>query len=289
MSGGWSPERSYAYCERLTRRKAANFYPAFRLLPAGQRRAMCALYAFLRLTDDLADEDGPAAAKREALARWREGLHAALRGDYGHRIHPALHHAVAAYGVQARHLDEALTGVEMDLDVSRYETFDELAVYCRHVASSVGLACLSIWGHRGAAGPAADAAGLALQLTNVLRDVGEDAARGRVYLPREDLDRFGYDEGRLLSGVRDGAFAALMRFEAERAYAYYDAALPLAAELAPPGRAVFLMMLRTYRGLLDAVVASGFDVFGRRVRVGRCYKLWLALRSVPVRLGWLSA
>jgi phytoene synthase len=285
---GWTAAGSYAYCERLTRRAAGNFYHAFRILPPAQCRAICALYAFLRVADDLSDDAAPRQRKREALASWREGLHAALDGDHSHPIHPALRHAVLTFGIPARHLEDALDGVEMDLDVHRYETFAELRRYCYRVASSVGLACLPVWGHRGGSGlAAAEAAGIALQLTNVLRDVGEDAARGRIYLPLEDVRRFGYDEGRLLGGVRDGAFAELMRFEAARAYGYYDEALPLAAELAPPGRAVYLVLLRTYRGLLDAIVASGFDVFGSRVGLRKWYKVWLALRALPVRWGWL--
>jgi phytoene synthase len=283
----WTPGRSYAYCERLARRSARNFHHAFRILPPPQRRATCALYAFLRIADDLSDGDGPVEQRREALARWREDLAAALNGDYCHPVHPALHDAVVRHNVPPRHLGDALSGVEMDLDVSGYETFEDLYRYCYHVASAVGMACLPVWGHSGAGHDAAEAAGVALQLTNVLRDVGEDAARGRVYLPRQDVERFGYDQDRLKLGVRDEAFVALMRFQAERAYGYYEQALPLAAELAPPGRAVFLVMLRTYRGLLDAIVASDFDVFGSRVGVKKWFKLWLALRALPVRWGWL--
>jgi phytoene synthase len=270
---------SYAYCERLARRAAGNFYHAFALLPRPQRLAMCALYAFMRIADDLSDEPAEVAAKRAALAEWRAALHAALAGEFRHPALPALADVVARFGLPVAHLEAVLTGVEMDLDVSDYATFDDLYRYCYHVASAVGLSCIHIWGFRGDAYPPAEAAGIALQLTNILRDVAEDAARGRVYLPAEDLARFGCSTG------DSSAFRAMMRFEADRAYRYYDEAHALVACLYPPGRAVFLVMLRTYRALLDEIVARDFDVFAGRVRLPRWYKVWLAVRALPVRAG----
>jgi 15-cis-phytoene synthase len=127
---------------------------------------------------------------------------------------------------------------------------------------------------------------VAFQLTNILRDLGEDAGRGRVYLPREDLERFGYKEDDLKSGTRDDHFRALMRFEVERAAAYYRDAEPLAPLLRPAGRAVFLTMLRTYRGLLNEIVRRDYDVFSSRVRLSRAHKLWLAARALPMSWGW---
>ena len=271
--------RSHAYCEGLARREAGNFYHAFRLLPIDQRRAMSALYSFLRVADDLADGPGPAEEKRGPLADWRRRLDEALEGVYSHPLHPAFHHAVRRFGVPPEYLHAVLDGVEMDLAVARYDAFADLYPYCYRVASAVGLACIHIWGFTGDKARAyAEAAGVAFQLTNILRDLGEDAGRGRVYLPREDLERFGYGEDALRAGVRDDRFRALMRFEADRAAAYYRAAEPLAPLLRPAGRAVFLTMLRTYRGLLDAIVRRDYDVFGGRVRLGRLHKLWLAAR-----------
>jgi 15-cis-phytoene synthase len=280
--------RSYAWCERLARREAANFYHAFRLLPAEQRRALCALYAFLRLADDLADGPAPTDERRAALADWRRQLAAALRGDYAHPVHPALHDTVRRYDVPPAYLEAVLDGVEADLDTTRYATFEELYGYCWRVASAVGLACIHVWGFRGEkAMECAETAGIAFQLTNILRDLGEDAARGRVYLPAEDLARFGYGEADLAAGRRDERFRGLMRFEAERARRYYAAALPLAGMLRPAGRAVFLVMLRTYRGLLDEIERRDYDVFRERVRLSRLRKLWLAARALPARWGWI--
>jgi phytoene synthase len=280
--------RSYAYCERLARREAANFYHAFRLLPWEQRRAMCALYAFLRITDDLADAPGPAADKRPALDAWRESLHGALSGRHEHALFPALQHAVERYRIPRKYLDAAIDGVQMDLTIDRYDTFAELYVYCYRVASVVGLSCIHIWGCTAPeAVPYAEAAGIAFQLTNILRDLAEDATRGRIYLPREDLKRFDYSEDDLYRGRRDQRFLGLMRFETERAARYYHDAEPLTRWLPAPGRAVFQVMRNTYRALLEEIVRRDFDVFSGRVRLSRVHKLWLAAQALPVRWGWL--
>jgi phytoene synthase len=278
--------RSYYYCERLARREAGNFYHAFRLLPRDQRRAMCALYAFMRVADDLADQPGDVAVKRLALDEWRRQLHEALDGRYSHRLHPALHDTVRRHGIPVAYLLDVLDGVVMDLDVAQYESFAELYPYCYRVASAVGLSCIHVWGFADPkAKEYAEAAGVAFQLTNILRDLREDAERGRCYLPAEDLRRFGYGPEALRRGERSEAFRALMRFEAERAYAYYHAAGPLAELLPPPGRAVFLVMLRTYRGLLDEIVHRDYDVYAGRVRLGTWHKLWLVAQALPVRWG----
>ena len=248
---------------------------------------MSALYSFMRVADDLADGPGTPAEKRIPLEDWRRRLDESLNGVYSHPLHPAFDHPVRRFGVPPEYLHAVLDGVEMDLTVARYDTFKDLYPYCYRVASAVGLACIHIWGFTGERAKGhAEAAGVAFQLTNILRDLGEDAGRGRVYLPREDLERFGYGEESLKAGVRDDRFRALMRFEVDRAAAYYRAAEPLAPLLRPAGRAVFLTMLRTYRGLLDAIVRRDYDVFSGRVRLSRLHKLWLAARALPVSWGW---
>src|SRR5262249_8004120 len=237
--------QSFAWCERLARREAANFYHAFRLLPRRQRLDMCALYAFLRVSDDLIDAPGPEDSKRPTLDDWRRRLDRALAGIPSHPLPPALSDTVRMHGIPHAYLHAALDGVAMDLDVSSYDTFDELYLYCYRVASVVGLSCIHIWGfEREQARQYAESAGVAFQLTNILRDLAEDAGRGRVSLPAEDLDRFGYRREQLCRGERDARFEALMRFEVERAGRYYDAATPLVPLLPPPGRSVFLVMLR---------------------------------------------
>jgi phytoene synthase len=281
--------RSYGYCESLARREAGNFYHGFRVLPRGQRLAMCALYAFMRIADDRSDEAGSIEEKRRRLADWRHGLNEAMAGRHSHRLHEALHDTIRTYAIPAEYLHDVLDGVEMDLEPVAYETFAELQLYCYRVASAVGLACIHIWGFADArAERFAESAGIAFQLTNILRDLREDAARDRVYLPREDLERFGYNAAGFSACIRDDRFRALMRFEIDRARGFYDAARPLVPLLSPPGRAVFLVMARTYRGLLDAIERRDYDVFSSRVRVSSWRKLMFALRALPVRWGLLA-
>jgi phytoene synthase len=248
---------------------------------------MCALYAFLRVADDLSDGPGSQEERRAALASWRAGLSLALGGSYRHALHAALHHTVAVFRIPRAYLEAVLEGVAMDLEPVVYHTFPQLERYCYHVASAVGLACIHIWGFTDArALDFAEKAGLAFQLTNILRDLGEDAARGRIYLPKEELEHFGYSAADLRRGERDDRFRALMRFQVQRARGFYDAAGPLSHLLQPPGRAVFWIMTRTYRGLLDAMESRDYDVFTRRVRLSTWSKLFLAIRALPFRWGW---
>ncbi len=282
-----STERSFAYCEDLAKREARHFYPAFRALPRDQRRAMCALYAYMRVTDDLADGPGTPETKRIALNVWRENLHAALGGEPSHDLHPALADTVARYRVPVQHLTEVLDGVGMDLEPVRVRDFDELYRYCYHVASAVGLACIHVWGFDGdEAKRHAEAAGVALQLTNILRDLGEDKCLGRVYLPADELARFDCPPERWAAGSE--SFRALMEFQTERARGYYAQAQPLTKMLPPAGRAVFEMILRTYRALLDEIVRRRYDVFSTRVRLSGWRKLMLAAQALPMRWGLLG-
>src|SRR5947209_16081501 len=219
-------QHSYSVCRRITAAANSSFPLAFRLLPRTKRRAMDALYAFLRVTDDLADEPGHPAAKRAALADWRTALLAALNGRYSHPVHPALHDTVARYAIPPEYLLAVLDGVEADLEPVRFATFADLYPYCYRVASAVGLACVRVWGLRpGAtwkdAEPPAEAAGVAFQLTNVLRDLGEDLARGRVYLPADELAAFGCPPEVWRDPSAADRFRALMRFQCERAGEFY--------------------------------------------------------------------
>ena len=279
--------RSYALCERISKREAKNFYLAFRILPRDQRRAMCALYAFLRLTDDLADEPGPIADKTNDLLGWRQSLQKALQGKYDHPIFPALHHSVDKFAIPGNYLFAAIDGVEMDLHPVHYQTFDELYNYCYHVASVVGLCCIHIWGFANEnALHYAEKAGIAFQLTNILRDLSEDAGRGRVYLPKEEFDRFRCGDADLLQGQCPDSFRDFMQFQVGRARQYYEEAMPLLPLLDTNGRAVFLTLAQTYRSLLDSMEKRNYDVFSSRVSLSKWHKIFLALRYMPVRWGW---
>jgi phytoene synthase len=248
---------------------------------------MCALYAFMRHTDDLSDEPGLVANKRAALAGWRRQLNDLLDGWYQHPLHAAFHDTIRSYSIPRVYLDAVIDGVEMDLSLEHYETFSDLYLYCYRVASAVGLACIHIWGFTDErAKQYAENAGIAFQLTNILRDLREDVQRGRVYLPQEDLRHFGYRTEQLRRGEQDEHFRALMRFEVGRARRHYEAAQPLTTLLAPAGRAVFQVMQRTYQGLLDAIEKRDYDVFSCRVSLSRWRKLYLVAQALPARWGW---
>ena len=301
-------DASYRYCRRMSRRTGSSFHAGFLLLPAEKRRAMWALYAFMRHTDDLAD--GPTAeySPRDALAAWRAALERELlggrekreegrekreeRGEKGQSsadnssfiIHhssllPALADAVRRFRIPAEHLRAVIDGVEMDLDGRRYETFDDLRQYCERVASAVGLACIHVWGFRGPeAFEPARAAGVALQMTNILRDLKEDAAAGRVYLPLADLRECGYSVDDLRAGVADGRFRRLIAFEVARAERLYAEAAVLLELLEPAGRRIFGITTATYRAILRQIASNPEIVLQRRVRLGRWKKLRLVAR-----------
>src|SRR5207302_11212368 len=191
------------------------------------------------------------------------------------RILPAFHDVTRKYAIPKRFFHDLIDGAEMDLTKTRYETFDELYRYCYRVASVVGFVCIHVWGFSGgdSAYVPAEACGLAFQLTNILRDVKEDAQRGRIYLPLEDLQRFGYSEQDLLNGVADSRFHELMRFEAARAREYYDKALPLIPLIDPASRPTSVIMYRIYRCLLDKIESHGYDVFSRRAKLSAARKV----------------
>lgn len=284
-----SLEESYRFCARLSRREARNFYYSFLLLPAERRRSMCALYAFLRHSDDLADEPGELAAKQAAIAAWRESLDRSLREDAAQADWPglpALADTVKRHAIPPHYLHEVLDGVVMDLEPRPFANFDELTVYCKRVASAVGRCCLHIWGFTSDGGRAeslADDCGLALQLTNIIRDVKEDSRNGRIYLPEDDRSRFQVASSEL-SGDRLGdRLRALLEFEAGRAYQFYERAERLVGLVDPVGRPVLRAIVGIYRTLLDEIVARGYDVMSARVSVPCWRKALIALRSWTTR------
>ena len=272
-------EASYAECHHVARAAHSNFYYAFYLLPRPKRDALAALYAFMRLVDDVADQGADVLAKQRGLARWRARLDATLVGDgsAGNPVLPALADTLRRYKIPARYLHDLISGAEMDLTVPSYPTFERLREYCYRVAGTVGLTCVHVFGFREPrAADLAEKLGLAFQLTNIIRDVHDDYALGRVYLPDEDLARYGVvpeDFGRSEAtlGVRE-----LLRFEAERAWASYEEGSKLLSLVNADSRGALWLLIRTYSALLARIEGSDFAVFGGRVRLAKTEKLYFA-------------
>lgn len=243
---------------------------------------MCALYAFSRRADDIADNEesqngSEADSRRLELNRWRVSLQSALAGQSDEPVLSALADSVERYAIPSTYLFDILDGVEMDLTDCRFETFEDLNQYSYRVASAVGLACIHIWGFEGdAAIESAVKCGQAFQLTNILRDLKEDAQRGRVYLPLADLRKFDYAPDNFQRGLCNERFTSLMRFEIERAEKLFREAAPLRRHLRRDGRRILGMMTATYRQLLRQIERRNGDVFSRRVRVSWGKKLLIA-------------
>lgn len=272
-------DRSYEYCTRVARSRAKNFYYSFLLLSKPQRRAMCAIYAFMRYCDDLSDDPG---ANRAAIERWRTELENALEGRFSsHPVWPAFHHTVRRFGIPHDYFREMIHGVLNDLEPRVFETFEQLYRYCYQVASVVGLTIIHIFGFdTPTALPLAEKCGIAFQLTNILRDIREDAGLGRIYLPGEDLRKFGVRAEDLRDGNRSESFLNLMRFEAARARKYYDESAPLLELVHPRSRPSLWALIAIYSGLLDRIQQTNFDVFRRRVRLSALEKGWIVARAM---------
>src|SRR5690349_17412442 len=272
-------DQSYDYCRRVARSRAKNFYYSFLLLSSQQRKAMCAIYAFMRYCDDLSDEPG---ANRAAIERWSGEMENALEGRFSdHAVWPAFHHTVRRFGIPHQYFRDMIEGVASDLTPRHMETFDELYRYCYQVASVVGLTIVHIFGFdTPRALPLAEKCGVAFQLTNILRDIREDAERERIYLPAEDLRRFGMSAEDLCAGQRTEPFLRLMRFEAARARGYYDEAMPLLDLIHPRSRPSLWALITIYSQLLERIERTNYDVFSRRVRLSAMEKSWIVLRAL---------
>lgn len=280
-------DRAYQRCHDFTRRRATNFYLAFAILPPEKRRAIYAAYAFSGAADDAVDEAGSEAERRAALERSRATLAAAYDGEIaeGDWLALALGDAVERFRIPRDHFEELLVGMEQDLTQTRYETWDDLEQYCYRAASVIGLICIAIFGYderdAAEARERAIAMGKALQITNIMRDIAEDAERDRIYIAQEDLARYGYSEEELLGGERSPAFNRLMAVYAQRAYRLYDEGRPLLKLLdGPRSRMCCNGLQGVYRQILNAIVAADYDVYSRRVgaskpqRLGQLLTLW---------------
>jgi phytoene synthase len=273
-----------AYCQQKAAASGSSFYYSFLFLPPERRRAILALYAFCREVDDAVDEVGDPGVARAKLAWWTQEIARIYRGEPQHPVGKALAPVVRTYALDQAQLTEILEGMSMDLDYNRYPDFPTLELYCHRVAGVVGLLSARIFGYTDARTlDYARTLGLAFQLTNIIRDVGEDARRNRIYLPLDELQRFGLTADDLIALRQDQRFARLMAFQIERAREHYARALALLPAADRKAQRPGLIMAAIYRTLLDEIQASGGAVLNQRIALTPIRKLWIAWRT------WITA
>jgi phytoene synthase len=285
----WTPappqlQMAYSVCRGITRKSAKNFYYAFLVLPRHKREALCAVYAFMRRCDDITDDSTQSLhERRQTLDMWLDSLHRAQQGTpTDDPILLALTDAQRRYHISAGLLDELATGTGMDVEAAngesnapavavpgltvQYQTFEDLRLYCYRVASVVGLVCIHVFGYRDPdAEPLAERCGLAFQLTNIIRDVKEDAALGRVYVPEEDLAKFGLSAADLLATPDPARFRPLLSLEADRAREFYQAGDELIPYISEDSQPALWVLVNIYRRLLEKIAARDYDVFSGKV------------------------
>jgi 15-cis-phytoene synthase len=271
---------SYAECNRIARVARSSFYLAFFGLPRAKRNALCALYAFNRLVDNVSDDPGDIESKRRGLAHWRGLLDEMAIGKVaGHAILPALADTISRYAIPTRYFHDLILGAEMDLTLRSYATFDRLSEYCYRVAGTVGLTCLHVFGFSDPRSPdLAESLGLAFQLTNIIRDVRGDFEMGRIYLPQEDLGRFGCRADDLRGPITP-QLRELLYFEADRAWQFYEDGAALLEKVNADSRATLWTLIRTYSGVLARVEQHDFDVFSERVALSGAEKFQYLLSA----------
>jgi 15-cis-phytoene synthase len=269
------------YCQQKAAQSGSSFYYSFMFLPPPRRRAITALYAFCREVDDVVDTVTDPGVARLKLAWWRQEIDATFSGHPQHPVALALQPIVQEFTLPEAHFQTVIDGMAMDLDTSRYLDFTALEQYCHRVAGVVGLLSAQIFGYTHASTPGyARDLGIAFQLTNIIRDVGEDARRGRVYLPQQDLAQFDVVSSSLADGTMSDNFRRLMAFEVDRARAWYERAM---AQLDPGDRRdqrAGLIMAAIYRTLLEEIARDGYRVLDRRIALTPLRKLWIAWKTV---------
>ena len=270
----------HEYCQQKAAASGSSFYYSFLFLPEDRRRAITALYAFCREVDDVVDECSDAAAARMTLAWWRKEIAAAYHGSPQHPVALALAALLPRFNLSEERLNEIIDGLEMDLEQNRYPHFDALKLYCHRVAGVVGLLSAEIFGYqdRRTLDYAADL-GMAFQLTNIIRDVGEDARRNRIYLPLDEIERHGVSVSDITQGRETDRFRRLMEFQIERALGYYRQAFGKLPEADRRAQRAGIIMAAIYQTLLDEIRADGCHVLTRRVALTPIRKLWIAWKT----------
>ncbi len=275
---------AYDECRSITLREAKNFYYAFLTLPAVRRRAIYVAYAFCRYCDDAVDRLGSQDEKLAALAGLQKELEKTYLGHPGDPVSMALADVAERYDIPQEYFQEVISGVECDLVKDRYEDFEQLRRYCYQVASVVGLICIQIFGYKDpAAKEHAIDLGLAMQLTNIARDVREDLEFGRIYLPQDEMARFGYSEAELQARVVNPAFIELMRHQADRAKWYFRSGFQLLPYLSFRSRACPAVLGQLYRKVLDRIEDAGYDVLNHRISLSKPEKVRVTAQT------WLSS
>jgi phytoene synthase len=265
------------YCQQKAAQSGSSFYYSFLFLPPPRRRAITALYAFCREVDDVVDEVRDPGVAHAKLAWWRQEVERTFSGSPQHPVAQALVPVVREHALPEEHFQAVIDGMAMDLAQSRYLDFAALELYCHRVAGVVGLLSAEIFGYAdGATRGYARDLGIAFQLTNICRDIGEDARLGRVYLPQEDLARFGVPASSLLRAEYSDAFRALMAFEVERAQQWYERALAQLPAVDRGSQRAGLIMAAIYRALLAEIARDGYQVLDRRTSLTPLRKLWIA-------------
>ncbi|TCS39227.1 farnesyl-diphosphate farnesyltransferase [Paucimonas lemoignei] len=268
------------YCQEKAAKSGSSFYYSFLFLPPDRRRAITALYAFCREVDDTVDECTDASVARNKLIWWRKEVTAMLNGSPTHPVTKALQPHMATFSLDGKHLLAIIDGMEMDLDQTRYLDYPGLQRYCWHVAGVVGILSASIFGHtQPQTLQYAEKLGLAFQLTNIIRDVGEDARKGRIYLPVNELQQFNVTAADILNARHSDRFENLMRFQVERAQKVYDEAFALLPDADRRAQRPGLIMASIYRTLLDEIERDGFHVLNQRISLTPIRKLWLAWKT----------
>ncbi|MHB1050079.1 MAG: presqualene diphosphate synthase HpnD [Bacteroidota bacterium] len=263
----------------LEQNKRSNFYYSFLLLPKPKREAINIVYAWCRIADDIVDEEESIPVKRQRLLTWAKEFEKGIGGESEYALVNRLSRIIAHFKIPLIHFHDLIAGMEMDLVNFRYATFDDLKLYCYRVASTVGLISTEIFGYRNdGAKEYAVNLGLALQLTNILRDVAADAKKGRIYLPQEDLAAFGYTEEDIFSGVYNDNFRQLMKFEADRARMYFTEALKHLSEEDKPLFIAALIMQEIYFRLLQDIERADYNIYAHRFRVSNFKKIIITSR-----------
>ena len=272
------------YCQQKAAQSGSSFYYSFLFLPPERRRAITALYAFCREVDDAVDEPNDPQVARARLAWWREEVAQLYAGNPQHPVTRALVRAIGPFNIQQLHLGEIMDGMEMDLAQNRYPDFASLQIYCRRVAGVVGLLAASIFGYRNPKTlDYAETLGLAFQLTNIIRDVGEDARKNRIYLPADEMQRFGVSAVDILNARQTENFAHLIAFEVQRAESCYAEALAALPAEDKRSQRPGLVMAAIYRTVLDEIRRDCYQVLTRRTVLTPLRKLWIAWKT------WVTA